>query len=213
MTLTNEQVSCNQTLCGKAVPMKRQRQAHFADRHLYRCYRAPQFLEQLAKLFEQSTSKHSVYITSKKAPASAAQDDDVDMTPSSSSSSLKDAILFRATDGSSGSGKVRISTLVPASKLATFQGAYLPLLRTHLSAGLRKRDKAKERKIEKAREQSRKKLVETVDGKEKVITNKIGSKRGAGRRKRQRALNKGLALRKEKAKEAKRKQQTAKAAS
>lgn len=133
------------------------------------------------------------------------------MVPSSSSA-LADSVLFRATNGVSGSGKIKISTLVPASKLATFQSAYLPLLRTHLSNGLRKRDKAKERKMDKAREQSRKKLVQIVDGKEKVITNKIGSKRGAGRRKRQRALEKGLVLRKEKAKEAKRKGQTGKAA-
>lgn len=66
--------------------------------------------------------------------------------------------------------------------------------------------------MDKAREQSRKKLVQVVDGKEKIITNKVGSKRGAGRRKRQRALKKGLALRKEKAKEAKRKLQAAKTA-
>ena len=170
-----------------------------------------QFLAELSKLFEQSTPKHSVYITSKKAPASAAKDDDVDMTPSSSSG-LSDAILFRATNGVSGSGKVKISTLVAAGKLASFQSAYLPLLRTQLSAGLKKRDKAKERKMDKAREQSRKKLVQVVDGKEKITTNKVGSKRGAGRRKRQRALKKGLALRKEKAKEAKRKLQSAKAA-
>lgn len=170
-----------------------------------------QFLSELTKLFEQSTSKHSVYVTSKKAPASAAKDDDIDMTPSSSSG-LTDAILFRATNGVSGSGKVKISTLVPASQLATFQSAYLPLLRTHLSNGLKKRDKAKERKMDKVREQGRKKLVQTVDGKDKIITNQIGSKRGAGRRKRQRALKKGLALRKEKAKEAKRKAQPVKAA-
>lgn len=170
-----------------------------------------QFLEELTKLFEQSATKHSVYVTSKKAPSSASKDDDVDMTPSSSSG-LKDAILFRATNGVTGSGKVKISTLVPASKLVTFQNAYLPLLRTQLSNGLKKRDKAKERKMDKAREQSRKKLVQVVDDKDKIITNKIGSKRGAGRRKRQRALQKGLVLRKEKAKEAKRKAQTAKTA-
>lgn len=133
------------------------------------------------------------------------------MTPSSASG-LTDAILFRATNGVSGSGKVKISTLVPASQLTTFQTAYLALLRTHLSNGLKKRDKAKERKMDKAKEQSRKKLVQVVDGKDKIMTNKIGSKRGAGRRKRQRALKKGLVLRKEKAKEAKRKVQTTKAA-
>lgn len=66
--------------------------------------------------------------------------------------------------------------------------------------------------MDKAKEQSRKKLVQTVDGKDKIITNKIGSKRGAGRRKRQRALQKGLVLRKEKAKEAKRKQAATKSA-
>lgn len=120
--------------------------------------------------------------------------------------------MFRATNGVQGSGKVKISTVVPASKLATFQSAYLPLLRTHLSAGLKKRDKAKERKMDKAKEQARKKLVQNVDGKDKIITNKMGSKRGAGRRARQRALKKGLVLRKEKAKEAKRKGQAAKTA-
>ncbi|SNX86462.1 related to Signal recognition particle 14 kDa protein [Melanopsichium pennsylvanicum] len=170
-----------------------------------------QFLSELTKLFEESSSKHSVYVSSKKAPASAAKDDDVDMIPSSARG-LTDAILFRATNGVSGSGKIKISTLVPASKLASFQKAYLPLLRTHLSNGLKKRDKAKERKMDKAREQSRKKMIETVLGKDKIMTNKIGSKRGAGRRKRQRALKKGLVLRKEKVKEVKRKLQVAKTA-
>lgn len=156
-------------------------------------------------MFESSTSKHSIYITSKRAPAKALPDGDVEMTSTSSQEHIP--LLFRASNGVSDSSKIKFSTIVQPSQLSSFQAAYLPLLRSHLSTSLKKRDKAKERKTDKLREQARKKLVETVDGKEHIITNKIGSKRGAGRRKRQRALKKGAALRKEKAKDTKRKRQ------
>lgn len=158
-------------------------------------------------MFAGSTDKHSVYVTSKRA-SSQAVDGDVDMTPSSSD--VREAVLFRATNGATGPSRVKISTVVVASQLATFQTAYLALLRAQLAPALKKRDKAKERKVDKLKEQSRKKLVRVVDGKEQLITNHIGAKRGAGRRKRQRALAKGMHLRKEKAKDAKRKKQSTK---
>lgn len=149
-----------------------------------------------------------MYVTTKRASPKAAVDGDVDMTPSSSE--VREAVLFRATNGASGSSRVKISTVVSASRLASFQTAYSALMRAQLTPALKKRDKAKERKAEKIKEQSRKKLVQLVDGKEKIMTNHVGAKRGAGRRKRQRALLKGINLRKEKAKDAKRKRQTTK---
>ncbi|PWZ01984.1 signal recognition particle, SRP9/SRP14 subunit [Testicularia cyperi] len=160
-----------------------------------------QFLESLAKLFKDSTAKHSVYVTSKRAPAKALADEDVDMP--SSSSEVREAVLFRASNGVSDSGKVKFSTVVAASKMSWFQNEYVPLLRTQLLGALKKKDRAKEKQQDKQREQSHKKLVQVVDGKEKIIANRIGSKRGAGRRTRQRALQKAKALRKEKAKDAK----------
>lgn len=85
------------------------------------------------------------------------------MTPASTSTSQADqfSILFRATNGSSDpSKKIKFSTLVSPSDLSSFQASYLPALRTSLSTSLRKRDKAKERKVDKLLAQQKKKIEE-----------------------------------------------------
>lgn len=70
-------------------------------------------------------------------------------------------ILFRASNGlSEASKKVKFSTLVSPSNLNEFQSLYLPALRQSLSNSLRKRDKAKERKVDKLLAQQKKKIEE-----------------------------------------------------
>ncbi|WFD02121.1 hypothetical protein MOBT1_000800 [Malassezia obtusa] len=131
-----------------------------------------EFLARLAALFASAAEKHSVYVTVKRAEAA-------DPAP----------LLYRATDGQS-TGKTKLSTLVPPAEHAQFEGEYLALLRTQLAGMLKKRDKAKERRVDKILAASRKKLEEN-DGKVRIT----GSKRGAGRRKRMRALHRARRLR------------------
>ena len=83
------------------------------------------------------------------------------------------ALLVRATDGKS-DGRSKFSTLVRCdgctallttpqvapSAAAKFQAEYLAIMRTSLAASLKKRDKAKERRVDKALATSRKRLEE-----------------------------------------------------
>ena len=70
------------------------------------------------------------------------------------------------------------------------------MLKANLSNSLRKRDKAKERKVDKVLAQRRKEIEENGG---KVKVNGVGSKRGKGHRKRQRAEKSASKVRKEKA--------------
>lgn len=138
-----------------------------------------QFLARLAALFASAAEKHSVYVTVKRAEAA-------DPAP----------LLYRATDGQS-TGKTKLSTLVPPAEHAQFEGEYLALLRTQLAGMLKKRDKAKERRVDKILAASRKKLEEN-DGKVRITgssTCLADAERGAGRRKRMRALHRARRLR------------------
>jgi signal recognition particle subunit SRP14 len=83
---------------------------------------------------------------------------------------------------------------VDSSAIKSFQEAYSTLLRSSTVAFLRKRDKAKERRADKLLKDKRKKIEES---KEVVKVTKMGSKRGAGRRKRQQARAKAQSLRRE----------------
>lgn len=113
--------------------------------------RAPltQFLAKLATLFASATEKHTVYVTVKRAEAS---------NPA--------PLLYRATDGKT-TGKTKLSTVVPPAELPTFEQEYLTLMRTQLAGMLKKRDKAKERRVDKILAASRKKLEEN-DGKVRI---------------------------------------------
>ncbi|WFD39275.1 uncharacterized protein MJAP1_002246 [Malassezia japonica] len=128
-----------------------------------------EFLARLTALFDGAQEKHSVYVTTKKSDSSA--------------------LLFRATDGQSAEKK-KYSTVVPPTEIVAFQEEYLTLMRTHLANMLKKRDKAKERRVDKLLVASRKRIEEN-DGKVRIA----GSKRGAGRRKRMRALHRAQRLR------------------
>ena len=57
---------------------------------------------------------------------------------------------------------------MPPSDILAFQDTYLTTLRTHLAENLKKRDKAKERRVDKTLAASRRKLEEN-DGKVKIL--------------------------------------------
>ncbi|KAK0537111.1 hypothetical protein OC835_001835 [Tilletia horrida] len=144
-----------------------------------------EFVTRLGQLFEQSKAEHSVYITQK-----AYEGDDATPGP---------AVLLRVTDGRDDKKKrAKFSTVVPTAEVNEFFAQhYLPQLRASLTAAtLRKRDKAKERKVAKSLAALRERR-EKNGGEEPVEG--VGSKRGAGHRKRQRAEKRAARLRKEKA--------------
>ncbi|PWN24659.1 hypothetical protein BDZ90DRAFT_282297 [Jaminaea rosea] len=173
-----------------------------------------EFLTGLDQLFTQATSSGSVYLSSKRAShpndARVPDDDgDVDMATTVSSagpsSSSSYSLIFRATNGKSTS-RTKLSVLIPSSSLAAFQEKLQPLLRNHLSSSLRKRDKAKERRVDKDLSLRRKK-DEELGGWKGV--GKLGSKRGKGHRKRQRAMKRAMKLKGEEGRERKRREATA----
>ncbi|KOS13106.1 signal recognition particle srp9 srp14 subunit [Malassezia pachydermatis] len=132
------------------------------------------FLTRLEKLFESAKEKNSVYITTK---------------PCGEKEGTQSSVLFRVSDGRS-VGRTRFSTIVAPSQILAFQESYLTMLRSNLAGMLKKRDKAKERRVDKLLVASRKKIEEN-GGKVKIG----GSKRGAGRRKRMRAVKRAQKVR------------------
>lgn len=116
-----------------------------------------QFLSQLERLFVEAKEKHSVFVTAKR--CSRADVGAQSTTPTS--------VLFRATDGKS-TGRTKISTVVrimlltkiPPDQILEFREAYGTLMRAQLAEILKKRDKAKERRVDKLLAASRKKLAE-----------------------------------------------------
>lgn len=141
-----------------------------------------QFVARLSSLYEASSASGSVYVSSKRAThpsdSSRLNNGDTDMSSrGAGSSSLADAspsaIVFRVTNGhSKSSSRVKLSTLVTPSDLDKFHEALQPVMRQHLGACLRKRDKAKERKVDKDLA-ARKKKDEELGGWTRVA--KLGS--------------------------------------
>ncbi|CAO1614362.1 unnamed protein product [Jaminaea pallidilutea] len=163
---------------------------------------AEEFVARLSSLYEASSASGSVYVSSKRAThptdSNGLNNGDIDMSSrgagsSSSTGASPSAIIFRVTNGhSKSSSRVKLSTLVTPSDLDKFHEALQPVMRQHLGACLRKRDKAKERKVDKDLA-ARKKKDEELGGWTRVA--KLGSKRGAGHRQRQRAQRRALRLR------------------
>ncbi|WFD29671.1 hypothetical protein MSPP1_000681 [Malassezia sp. CBS 17886] len=151
-----------------------------------------EFLSRLAALFESAQEKHSVYVTVKRSAQGDAPPSGADTYP----------LLFRASDGVSNSadkakfatlvchGSLHAQTQVPPADIASFMDAYRNVVRTQLAASLRKRDKARERRADKLLGASRKRLEENA-GKVPIA----GAKRGAGRRRRMRALHRAKRVR------------------
>ncbi|WFD35650.1 hypothetical protein MCUN1_002508 [Malassezia cuniculi] len=125
-----------------------------------------EFLARLKALFESATQKHSVYVLAKRAAEGTGPG----------------AMIFRATDGRK-SNRTKFSTTVEPAELPAFQASYVELMHNELNGTLHKRDKAKERRIEKAHAAAIKRFKESGG---KLPSG--SSKRGAGRRKRTRAI-------------------------
>lgn len=111
-----------------------------------------EFLERLSRLFESSSKAHSVFVSHKKISKDA--------------SLTEPTIVVRATDGrgssSSSSNRTKLTTHVHASKLNAFQDQYSAILRASTAAFLRKRDKAKERRVDKLLKEKRKRMEEVL---------------------------------------------------
>ncbi|PWN91740.1 signal recognition particle, SRP9/SRP14 subunit [Acaromyces ingoldii] len=154
-----------------------------------------EFLAKLQSLFESCASSHSLYLSQKRATKAA-----VSGKSAAAAATTTWPVIFRATDGK-GRGaaerstrRTKFSTLVEADALAAFQQAYTALLRTRMAGFLKKRDKAKERRTDKALKEQRKRLEDFAS---KAKVSQIGSKRGAGRRKRQNAQKRAAKARME----------------
>ncbi|KAH9897688.1 signal recognition particle, SRP9/SRP14 subunit [Cubamyces lactineus] len=135
------------------------------------------FLKQLSALFESSAKSGSIWLTHKRLTR---EDGDVHM--SSEDGSAEFPCLVRVTDGKD----TKFSTVVQPSDLDQFHAAYGSMLKSSMSATLRKRDKKREK--QRAEEAARKKrrLQEEIAVE--------GPKRGNGRRKRQRKIKAALKL-------------------
>ncbi|PWN36313.1 uncharacterized protein FA14DRAFT_54052 [Meira miltonrushii] len=111
-----------------------------------------EFLEQLTRLFESSSKAHSVFVSHKKISKDA--------------SLAEPTIVVRATDGRGGSSassnRTKFTTHIQASKLNAFQDQYSAILRASTAAFLRKRDKAKERRVDKLLKEKRKRMEEVL---------------------------------------------------
>ncbi|WFD18336.1 hypothetical protein MCAP1_000537 [Malassezia caprae] len=150
---------------------------------------ADEFLSRLEKLFAEAKEKHSVFVTVKRI---ARGSDGVAPQPDGAAS-----VLFRATDGKS-TERTKISTVVAPDHMLAFRDAYGALLRAQLAEMLKKRDKAKERRVDKLLIASRKKLEENggrvlIRGASTWLL--LTAERGAGRRQRMRARQRAQKLR------------------
>ncbi|PAV22572.1 signal recognition particle SRP9 SRP14 subunit [Pyrrhoderma noxium] len=136
------------------------------------------FLKQLASLFETSNQKgSSIWLTHKRLTYEG--EDAVMKDGNDVSDDREYPCILRATDGKN----VNISTHVLPGELEKFHSAYGALLKGSMPS-LRKRDKKRE-----------KEKAERIAARKKLATEPIvvdGSKRGSGRRKRQRKVKAAL---------------------
>lgn len=171
-----------------------------------------QFFKQLAALFEASKDKGSVWLTHKRCEFSfgcicatpahicptVTHDGEGELMPSGTSDDEREyACLIRVTNGKD----VNISTRVCISlvfnglaylrwaqvapgQLDQFHATYGTLLKSTMSSLLRKRDKRREKQRAEEAIRRKRKLAEDI-----VVD---GSKRGNGRRKRQRLLKRAI---------------------
>jgi len=131
------------------------------------------FLKQLTALFESTKEKGTIWLTHKRLTRDG---DDATMKIEEGSSDMREyPCLVRATDGKS----AKFSTRVDSKQLLKFHAFYGSLLKSSMTS-LRKRDKKRD-----------KQRLEQAAKRKKLMTEPIvldGSKRGSGRRRRQRKL-------------------------
>ncbi|THH09205.1 hypothetical protein EW146_g8748 [Bondarzewia mesenterica] len=128
------------------------------------------FLKQLTALFESSKEHGSVWLTHKRLTY-----DGGDVAMDSVDGDKEYPCIVKLTDGD----KTKFSTRVEPGQLDKFHSAYGALLKSSMTT-LRKRDKKREKQRAEQLAVRKKRLAEPI-----VIE---GSKRGAGRKKRQRRI-------------------------
>lgn len=148
------------------------------------CLFFSQFLTRLSELLGSASSTHSIFVNHKRV--------------SREGSSGQWPIVVRATDGKgkANQGRIKFSTHVSVhlktqrwkiidqdmfvnkhfwqiepSHLVTFQAQYTTILRSSFASFLKKRDKAKERRVDKLLKEKRKKMEET----NKIKVTAVGS--------------------------------------
>ncbi|KAF8586242.1 signal recognition particle SRP9/SRP14 subunit [Ramaria rubella] len=139
------------------------------------------FLKRLTELFADKKGKGTIWLTHKRYSHDG---DDTLMLSGIAEDDKEYPCLVRASDGKT----VQFSTRVQPGDLDRFHSAYGALLKTSMTT-LRKRDKKREKQRAEQQATRKRKLAETI-----IVQ---GSKRGNGRRKRQRLIK--AALRQEEA--------------
>ncbi|KAJ3991365.1 signal recognition particle, SRP9/SRP14 subunit [Lentinula boryana] len=135
------------------------------------------FLERLTALFESSKDQGSIWITHKRLSYNK---EDLAMKVEGGAEDPRDyPCLLRVSNGD----KVKFSTTVESAALPKFYQVYGALLKSSMTT-LRKRDKKREKQRAEEAAARKKKFSEPV-----VVD---GSKRGSGRRKRQRQVKAAL---------------------
>ncbi|KAI0053400.1 signal recognition particle, SRP9/SRP14 subunit [Auriscalpium vulgare] len=129
------------------------------------------FLKQLAALFESSKDHGSIWLTHKRL---AYDGEDSVMVPADDSKEYP--CLVRVTNGKD----IKLSTHVLSNQLDKFLSAYGTTLKASMTT-LRKRDKKREKQRAEQQAARKRRLTEPI-----IIE---GSKRGNGRRKRERRVN------------------------
>ncbi|KZT08795.1 signal recognition particle, SRP9/SRP14 subunit [Laetiporus sulphureus 93-53] len=132
------------------------------------------FLQRLAALFESKQDSGTIWLTHKR----LTHDEHGSVTSPGEGEDVEYPCLIRVTDGDA-----KLSTKVESGQLEKFHEQYGALLKSSMTT-LRKRDKKREK--QRAEEIARKKRRMT----EQIVVE--GSKRGAGRRKRQRRMKAAL---------------------
>ncbi|GJE97827.1 signal recognition particle, SRP9/SRP14 subunit [Phanerochaete sordida] len=135
------------------------------------------FFKQLAALFETSKDTGSIWLTHKRLTYDGG---DAQMLPADPSDDTNEyPCLVRVTDGK----EANFSTRVEPGQLDAFHVQYGTLLKGSMST-MRKRDKKREQQRKEEAARRKRRLAEDV-----VVE---GSKRGNGRRKRQRKIKSAL---------------------
>ncbi|PPR02723.1 hypothetical protein CVT26_009434 [Gymnopilus dilepis] len=133
------------------------------------------FLKGLTSLFESTKDHGSIWLTHKRLTHDG-EDAAMKLEDEGPTDTREYACLLRVTDGKS----TKFSTVVKADELPKFNAHYGNLLKTAMTATMRKRDKKREKIRAEEAAKRKQKMTEPV-----ALT---GRKRGKGRRQRQRQI-------------------------
>ncbi|KAH8094745.1 signal recognition particle SRP9/SRP14 subunit [Cristinia sonorae] len=136
------------------------------------------FFKQLTALFESTKDAGSIWLTHKRLTHDG---EDATMDAGDANDSTEYPCLVRVTDGK----ELKLSTKVEPGGLEKFHSTYGSMLKASMTS-LRKRDKKREKSRAEEVARRKKRLTEHI-----VVE---GSKRGNGRKKRQRRLKQAIKL-------------------